>query len=119
MSNGVSRAKRLPPLDVAQEPLLGDILSHRSIWVLAQLSKDGKSLKGTHYSICLVGGKEPLWGVWTISGKPVGKFDYRHEIEASYPNHVWRRHQARWHFYELAEKETVDRRNYALAKYGE
>jgi len=110
---------RLPHFTVDTVPMIGQIIGHRGVWILAQLSKDQKLLKGTHYAMVLVGGADPLWGVWTIAGKFVRYAASRAQLDAAYPNHVWRRHPARWVFDELAPKQTVDRKNYVLMKYGE
>jgi hypothetical protein len=108
---------RLPHFTVDTVPQIGQIIGHRGVWILAQLTKDGRQLKGTHYAMVLVGGKEPLWGVWTINGRFVQFAGSRLQLENLYPKHVWRRHPARWVFEELAPKSTVDRKNYVLMKY--
>jgi hypothetical protein len=110
---------RLPGLSVDTQPQIGAILGHRGVHILAQLTKDGTQLKGTHYAVVLIGGSHPLWGVWTIAGRFIRFFGGKVEIEEAYPNHVWRRHPARWVFEDLAPRKTIDRRNYMLTKFGD
>lgn len=113
-----TKRTRLPSISVSAVPTVGEILGYRSIWVMAQLSADGRRLKGTHYAVCLVGGSAPLWALFTIGGKHICFAGSRKQLEKQYPKHVWRRHPAKWTFSELAPRKTIDRKNYALRKHG-
>jgi hypothetical protein len=101
-------------------PKVENILGYRSVWVLATLSKDGTQLRATHYAICLVMGRPPLWGVFTINGKFLRYASGRDMIHEQYPNHVWRRVPARWQFDELdpSSKQAIERKDYLLKHYG-
>lgn len=113
------KAPRMPGLGLDNLPKVQHILGFRSVWVLAQLSKDRQTLRATHYCVCLVMGRPATWGVFTIGGKFLRYATSREQISEVYSNHVWRRVPARWQFEELYPSKTIDRKNYLLTKYGD
>ena len=111
----------MPTLEVIEEPEFGELEGYRTIWVLATLNKAGNRLKGTHYAVCLRLGRPPTWIVTTINGRFIRFAASRQQIEADYPDHVWRPKAARWRFSALAsedEQTSEGRDHYLLQHFG-
>jgi hypothetical protein len=119
VSKAATKARVRAEFNLDNMPQIDELLAYRSVWVLATLSKDGTQLRATHYAICLVMGRPPTWGVFTIQGKHLRYAAGRDQIAEQYPNHVWRRVPARWQFNELdpASKNAIDRKDYLLKHY--
>lgn len=77
-------------------PPLGAILAYRGVYALATVNKDTGRLRATHYATCLVGGREPWWGVWTVNGVFQRFFSSKEQVQKAYPKLVWRRKNATW-----------------------
>lgn len=92
---------------------LEHVLSYKSVYalttVVAKKGSDRDRLKATHYAVCLVNGRVPLWGVWTVGGRFQRFFKSRQEIADEYPKLVWRRKMASWNLRDVADK-TVELR---------
>lgn len=65
--------------------------------VHALCSIDGKTdrLKARYLAIAVTGGRTPLWAVWTAHGNFRRHYTTRTQVEAAYPNLIWRRMSAR------------------------
>lgn len=99
-------------------PSVENILAYKGIYVLNTVGKDGQ-LKATHYTCVLIGGPQPVWGVWSISGKFTRFYTFRSEIEKAYPQLVWRRKAARWEMSGVLDKSKTDHKRAELAEmYG-
>lgn len=66
----------------------------RGIYTLNDMTKN--NLKITHFTLCLSGGRDPMWGIWTKSGRLIRLVSRRKGVEEVYPNKVWKRLQANW-----------------------
>jgi hypothetical protein len=106
-------------LEIDRAPQIGHIMGYRGIWVLAQLSADGKRLRGTHYTYCAMMGRRPLWRLYNITGKFLRVYWGKNDVAEAFPNHTWRRVPARWTFEELAPDESLDRQREILDKWSE
>ena len=90
-------------------PELERILTYRTLWSLCVVNSKGK-MRATHFATCVVSGRSPLWILWTIHGRRVGKFGSRDRILEAYPGHAWRRTMARWGLKEDADTSVEKRR---------
>jgi hypothetical protein len=95
-------------------PDLERILTFKSMHALCTVNKDSK-MQATHYACCLVSGRNPLWGVWSLNGRFQGFFAGRQDITDNWPHLTWRRIMARWQLRDDANSKPEDRRK-ALAK---
>lgn len=95
-------------------PTIESIMAFKGIYVLNTIDRYGQ-LKATHYTCVLVGGPQPVWGVWTISGRFSRFFTFRSEVERAYPELVWRRKAARWQMAGVLEKQKTDDKRAELA----
>lgn len=82
--------------DVIEVPPLGSILAYRGVYALTSINDKTGMLRATHYATCLVGGREPWWGVWTVNGVFQRFFSSKEDIRTTYPKLVWRRKNATW-----------------------
>ena len=76
-------------------PSFGSILAYRGVYALCTLSQKGE-LRATHYATCLVGGRDPWWGVWTVHGVFQRFFSSKADVERHYSKLTWRRKNATW-----------------------
>ena len=99
-------------------PPLDPILAYRGVWVLCTTNKHGTVLKATHYASCLVMGRAPLWGIWSVGGRFLRFYGARTEIEADYSRLVWRRKMARFTLESLRNHSLALRRAQLKDAYG-
>ena len=85
-------------------PPLGAIMAYRGVYALSTITTEGR-LRATHYATCLVGGRDPMWGVWTVNGVFQRFFGSRDQIARSYPKLTWRRKNATWHMVEVNDMD--------------
>lgn len=91
-------------LEKLTPPPLGAILAFKGVYALCTLNKEGR-LRATHFTACLLGGPDPIWGVYTIEGNFVRFAARKAMVEAAYPKLVWRRQQASWSLANLHETD--------------
>lgn len=82
-------------------PVLEMVTAFKSIHTLNDVTKakdaNGKAvLKASHYCCVLIGGPQPVWGVWTVGGKFVMFAPSRSWISQQYPGKAWTRVMASW-----------------------
>jgi hypothetical protein len=81
---------------------LRDMLAFRGVWILATTrfdkARNRDILTASHLAMCVAGGRNPLWLVTNAKGRFVRFFNHRSEIANAYPDLVWRRKMAEWHF---------------------
>lgn len=70
--------------------------SYRGVWALGTISRETGRLRATHFAFPIVGGREPLWQVFTVYGRFVRYAADRAMVEAKYPTLVWRRWMVEW-----------------------
>ena len=104
-------------------PPLDPILAYRGVHVLCTTNKHGNVLKANYYCSCLVMGRNPIWGMWTVGGRFLRFYGSRSEIEADYSRLVWRRKMARFtleslrnHSLSLRREQLKDEYKKALPK---
>jgi len=104
--------------DLFDNPKIKDILAYRGVHVLNDVGGNGL-LKASHYAICLVFGKEPVWGVWTVAGKFLRFYGSRQDIAEAYPHKSWRRKMASWNFGDISDtyQKVKDRINIIEHRY--
>ncbi len=105
-------------LPTAVAPELDPILTYKGVWALCTTDKTGKVLKATHYCSVLVAGRDPMWGVWLVSGKFVRFAGSRTQIENAYPRLVWRRKMATYQLIDTTDKSVETRRAEIATVYG-
>jgi len=102
-------------------PALSDVMAFRGLYALASTRSDKESgktlLTTTHFASCLVFGPSPLWGVWTVQGKFLRFYGFRHEIAAAYPRLVWRRRMASWSLMAVDDLRPAARRVVLSERY--
>lgn len=86
-----------------------EFLVYRGLHVLCTINKDGK-LTATHYAVCLCGGCNPMWGVWTSVGKFLRFSASKSQVEMSYPKLVWRRAMCQWSLNDTSPGDVEERR---------
>lgn len=96
-------ARELETLNV---PPLGALLAFRGVHALTEITPEGK-LRATHYAYCLIGGREPMWGVWSVNGTFQRFFGSREQImyDRQYKNLLWRRKNATWNMVNIETKD--------------
>lgn len=105
-----SAPQTIKRVDEFQVPPLGAMLAYRGVHALADLNKDGW-LKATHYATCLVGGRDPMWGVWTVGGVFQRFFGQKAQIAEAYPRKTWRLRAATWHLVDIHGKDAAAKRS--------
>ena len=63
--------------------------AYRTLWALCDVRKheSGQVLNVSHFAVCLMPGREPMWGVFSArTGKLERFFSGRWQIEATFPN---------------------------------
>jgi hypothetical protein len=95
-------------------PDLEKIMSFKGIHALCTVNKDGM-MQASHYACCLVYGRNPLWGVWSLNGRFQRFYGSKQDIEDNYPHLTWRRIMARWQLKDDADSVAEARRK-ALSK---
>lgn len=75
--------------------IIEGLLAFKTIHVLNDVRKNN-TLKATHFCCPVVGGSNPLWIVWTATGKFVRYASSRRQIEEAYPNKAWKTTMASW-----------------------
>lgn len=81
------------------EPLatLKSVTAFRTIYALCDLSAANRIVRATHYATCLIGGRAPLWGVFSAQTERLtALFDSRDALERHYPKKIWRVRQTAW-----------------------
>jgi hypothetical protein len=91
-------------------PPLGAIMAYRGVHALCTVAKETDMLRATHYATCLIYGREPVWGVWTVHGVFQRFFSSRTEIANAYPRLVWRKKQATWNLIGVHDMDVTERR---------
>jgi len=110
----MSRSNR-PELDAP--PPLDPILHYRGVWLLCTTNKYGDLLKARYYASCLISGRSPLWGVWTVGGRFLRFYSGRLEIASDYSRLVWRRKMASWNLDSLHDHSLNERKAEIAATY--
>lgn len=104
-----------------EAPHVGKIVGYRTVWALATLSeKDPSRLRCTHFCYCTIMGRNPLWGLYEVSGAYVASFRSRAELEAKFPKPAfsWRRIHARFYFESITpHQEREERLKEAIALF--
>lgn len=83
-------------------PVLEMVTAFKSIHVLNDILKsktddNGRpALKASHYCCVLIGGAQPVWGVWAVTGRFVMFAPSRQWIADQYPDKTWTRVMASW-----------------------
>lgn len=90
-------------------PPIGSIMAFRGVHALADLTMEGR-LRATHYATCLIGGREPMWGVWLVSGKFQQFFGSKEQIKTHYPRKVWRAISATWNLIDVHRMAADEKR---------
>ena len=99
-------AKTPKPVEL-QAPPLGAVLSYRVVHALCTVSKG--ELKATHYAVCLIGGSQPVWGVWTINGVFQRFFGRKSDIAEAYSHLTWRVKQSTWTLADVHDMDHEER----------
>lgn len=90
-------------------PPLGAIMAYRGVHALCTVAETGM-LKATHYATCLIGGRDPMWGVWNVNGTFQRFFGSKAQIAEAYKNLTWRRKNATWSLVDIHTKDVKVRR---------
>lgn len=91
VEGGKTKAKR-HRWDVVATPQLTKFVTTGSVYLLATLDKTKKRLVATHYATCVrPGGRNPLWAVFTITGRAPQFYHGKKEITEDFSGHVWKR----------------------------
>ena len=98
-------------------PDLDPILAYKGVWALCTRGDDGL-LKATHFTVVLVLGRSPIWGIWTVDGKFIAFAGSRNQIERRYPHLTWRRRMATWQMADITDKSVEKRRAELKETYG-
>lgn len=94
------------------QPIVDAIFGFKGIWTLCR--ENGTIV---HYAVCLVGGKEPLWAVFTHEGKFMRFWGLKQNIVDRYPKLKWRLRPAKWKFIGEAPKTPAQRKAAILEIY--
>lgn len=97
-------------VDEFNVPPLGAMMAYRGVHALADTNAQGW-LRATHYATCLVGGREPMWGVWTVNGVFQRFFGAKSQIAQAYPRKAWRLRSATWNLIDIHGKDAAAKRS--------
>lgn len=90
-SGGKTKAKR-QNWGVVATPQLTKFETTGSVYLLATLDKTKRRLVATHYATCVrPGGRNPLWAVFTITGRAPQFYHGKKEIAEDFSGHLWKR----------------------------
>lgn len=95
--------------DVYPVPPLGSVMAFRGVHALSEIAPSG-FLRATHYATCLIGGREPMWGVWSVNGVFQRFFGSKEQVREGYPNKVWRMRSATWNLIDLHNKDAQEKK---------
>lgn len=70
---------------------LEGVVVGKPVYAICQMSQKTKRLKALKYAMTVSGGKDPLWGVWSVRGVFQRYHHKRSGVEEANPNLVWRR----------------------------
>lgn len=100
------------------QPHLDNILGYKTVYVLCSVGKTDK-LKAVYYTSTLIGGSQPLWGIWSVgSGKFVRFADSKTAVARLYDHLVWRRKVGEYQLLSVSEKKAKARRLDLAETYG-
>jgi len=102
--------------DNFEVPPLGSIMAFRGVHALADVNETGM-LRATHYATCLIGGREPMWGVWSVNGVFQRFFGAKSQIAAAYPKKTWRLRSATWNLISVHNMIAKEKRVEARKMY--
>ncbi len=97
-----------------------DILMYKGVWALCTYNEKKEELRATHIAIYLVGGRDPMWGVWLLKegGLKFLRFAAtRSQIERAYPQLTWRRKMSPFQLQALDDVKLDVRRANLTEKY--
>lgn len=98
------------PGDEFRVPPLGAMMAYRGVHALSDLNPKTGRLRATHYATCLVGGRDPMWGVWTVHGVFLRFFGSKEQIREAYPRKTWRLRSATWNLVDIHNKDAEAKR---------
>lgn len=90
-------------------PPLGSVMAFRGVHALSDIMPNG-FLRASHYATCLIGGREPMWGVWSVNGVFQRFFGSRSQVAEGYPRKVWRMKSATWNLIDLHNKDAQEKK---------
>lgn len=91
-------------------PPLGTIMAFRGVHALSDVNSATGMLRASHYATCLIGGREPMWGVWTVHGVFQRFFGSKAQIAEAYPKKTWRMRSATWNLIDVHSMIAVEKR---------
>jgi hypothetical protein len=89
--------------------MLTDILTFKTLHALCSTNKAGK-MRVVFYVSCLVAGRSPLWGCWSVNGRFLHFAAGKEAIAAQHPRLAWRRVMARWSLADEHDSVAAERR---------
>lgn len=92
-------------------PPLGAMMAYRGVHALSDINPATGWLRATHYATCLIGGREPMWGVWTVHGVFQRFFGAKSQIAEAYPRKAWRLRSATWNLVDIHGKDAAAKRS--------
>lgn len=95
--------------DVYNVPPLGSVMAFRGVHALSEIAPTGY-LRATHYATCLIGGREPMWGVWSVNGVFQRFFGSRAQVVEAYPRKIWRMRSATWNLVDLHKMDAAEKK---------
>lgn len=97
--------------DEFRVPPLGAMMAYRGVHALSDLNPTTGWLRATHYATCLVGGREPMWGVWSVNGVFQRFFGSKAQIADAYKRKTWRLRSATWNLVDIHNKDASAKRS--------
>lgn len=96
--------------DEFRVPPLGAMMAYRGVWALSELNPKTGWLRATHYATCLIGGPQPMWGVWSVNGVFQRFFGAKSQIVEAYPRKAWRLRSATWNLIDIHKMDAAEKR---------
>jgi hypothetical protein len=113
-------ARKTAQLGLEPPPLEG-VLAFRGVHVIGTVryTEEGRSqLVAAYYASCLIGGPNPVWGVWhAASGKFWRFYAFKQDIRDAMPKFVWRRKMAEWDLKAISDLPVAKRRAMLRDRY--
>jgi len=76
---------------------LSSVLAFKSLLALCQVDAKTNKLRAIYHASCLVAGRDPLWGIWSVpNGRFVRYCRSKQDVLDAYPQFAVRRTMAKW-----------------------
>src|SRR3954468_5738742 len=75
--------------------VLEGVLVCKPVYALCSLNTKTRKLKAVKYCMVVTGGRDPVWGVWSMRGAFARYFSKRSTVEEAHEKLVWRRMSGR------------------------